>query len=142
MMCQTVSLRVALTRDMRQRVLLRTIYLRIVFFGLHSYCPNRRLPLSAVYKADKIHWCQERQSWRDKWEHIIFNGKSRFCLWRNDGKSRVRTCRGKRKNLDFTIQFSRWDLRYEEVSYMVWSRKFVIKSAFEMKSYVFFNGDS
>lgn len=95
----TRSIAVDWTRAMDRHVSMSTIYRRIASFGLHAYRPNRRLPLTAPQKAARLAWCQERRNWVDEWNHIVFSDESRFCLWQNDGRRRVRRYRGERRNL-------------------------------------------
>src|SRR5699024_10726939 len=42
--------------------------------------------------------------WQEEWDHIVFSDESRLCLWRNDGRVRVRRFRGERQNLRFALR--------------------------------------
>lgn len=88
-------------RAIGHMVSMSTIYRRIRTFGLRSYRPYFRLPLTREHKAIRLHWCQDRQYWVPEWNEIFFSDESRFCLWHSDGRSRIRRPRGQRQNLQF-----------------------------------------
>lgn len=88
-------------RAIGHRVSMSTIYRRIRSFGLRSYRPYFRLPLTEQHKATRRQWSQDRQHWDQEWEEIVFSDESRFCLWHSDGRLRVRRPRGQRQNLQF-----------------------------------------
>lgn len=88
-------------RAIGHRVSMSTIYRRILSFGLRSYRPYFRLPMTRQHKAARLQWSQERQNWDHEWEEIIFSDESRFCLHHSDGRVRIRRPRGQRQNLDF-----------------------------------------
>ena len=72
-------------------------------FGMRSYRPFCCLPLTPRHRASRLEWCRERVNWRQEWQQIVFTDESRFCLWANDGRRRVRRFRGERRNMDFAL---------------------------------------
>lgn len=88
-------------RAIGRRVSMSTIYRRIRTFGLRSYRPYFRLPMTQQHKDDRLQWSQNRQHWEHEWENIVFSDESRFCLWNSDGRLRIRRPRGQRQNLQF-----------------------------------------
>lgn len=95
----TTAIAVQWLQEIGSSVSLSTVYRRIQGFGLHSYRPTRCLPLTAAHKRARLEWCRVRRNWTEEWDQIIFSDESRFCLWRNDGRIRVRRFRGERRNL-------------------------------------------
>lgn len=89
-------------RAKRHQLLIVTIFRRIASFGLYSYCPNQRLPLTAKHKAAMLAWCQVRRDWVHQWNAIVFTDRSRFSLCVNNGGRRKRRYRKKEQNFDFT----------------------------------------
>ncbi|RZB94406.1 HTH Tnp Tc3 2 domain containing protein, partial [Asbolus verrucosus] len=85
-------------------VSLSTVYRKIETFGLHSYRPTRHLPLTVAQKTARLQLCRVGQNWTDEWDRIIFSDESHFCLWRNDGRIRVRRFRGERRNLGLVVR--------------------------------------
>nr|CAH7712141.1 unnamed protein product [Callosobruchus chinensis] len=63
---------------------MRTIYRKIRTYGLLSYRPRLTLLLT---------WCQERAHWNQEWNHVVYSGESRFCLWAYDGRKKMKTWR-------------------------------------------------
>lgn len=88
-------------RAVGRRVSMSTVYRRMRSFGLRSYRPNCRIPLTPHQQEVRLQWCQARQHWLHEWNNIIFSDESRFCLWHSDGRTRVRRPRGQRYDLQF-----------------------------------------
>lgn len=86
-------------RAVDHRVSMRTVYRRIHSFKLFSYRPHFRLPLTREHMRARLEWCIERDQWGEGWNHVIFSDESRFCLWKSDGRLRVRRRRNDRRDL-------------------------------------------
>ncbi|KAJ4447701.1 hypothetical protein ANN_09709 [Periplaneta americana] len=64
--------------------------------GLVARMPLRRLPLSRNHQRLRLQWTRERRHWRAEWQNVVFSDESRFNLYYNDGRMRVRRYRGER----------------------------------------------
>ncbi|GFY31768.1 transposable element Tcb1 transposase [Trichonephila clavipes] len=51
--------------------------------------PLLRLPLNGNYRRLRCQWCDERWTWRTKWNDIELTDESRFCLQHHDDRIRV-----------------------------------------------------
>lgn len=75
---------------------LRTVYNRMESLGFRSYRPLLKLPLTLEHRTARLAWCRERERWQEEWKRIVFSDESRFCLWKHDGRIRVRRRGGER----------------------------------------------
>ena len=72
---------------------------------LHLLCPQEPLgtvclqrnsdhvcfwPLTLRHRQARLLWCHERVDWRVEWRSVVFSNDSRFRLYANDGRKRVR----------------------------------------------------
>ena len=64
----------------RIRITPRTVINRLNEAGLHCYMPIKHPLLTAVHKAQRLLWCNERANWNDEWRTVMFSDESRFCL--------------------------------------------------------------
>ncbi len=72
----------------------QTVRNRLREAHLHARCPHRGLDLTAV---NRLEWANAHIRWRlALWRDVLFMDKSRFSLYRADGRQRVWCCVGER----------------------------------------------
>ena len=67
-----------------------TINRRLLESGIGSRRPMTGPPLTLRHRTHRLQWCMERRNWTHEWRRIVFSNESRFCLWRSDGRIRIR----------------------------------------------------
>lgn len=74
---------------------------RLIRAGLYARRPAKRPRLLPRHKAERLNFAIIRRGWRIRtWRRILWTDESRFCLYHNDGRRRVRRLRGERYNAD------------------------------------------
>ncbi|GFV03840.1 transposable element Tc1 transposase [Trichonephila clavipes] len=83
----------------------QTIYRHLAEANLKSKRPFRALPLTPKHRQLRLQWCQARSMWNvTDWQTVVFSDESRFVLWTDDNRVRVRRRPGKRHNSPHTVQ--------------------------------------
>jgi hypothetical protein len=100
----TASVDMEWRRALGHSISINTIYCRINSPGLHAYHSNRRVPLSPQQRL--LH-CRGAKKGDSGWRNgiiMVFSDESRFCLWLNDGRIRIRRYCGERPNFQFALR--------------------------------------
>ncbi|GFU02147.1 transposable element Tc1 transposase [Trichonephila clavipes] len=77
---------------------------RLLQRGLRARIPLCRIPLTQNHCRLRLHWANVHRSWRADWQQVVFSDKSRFNVWQNDGRIRVRLYAGERRILECIIE--------------------------------------
>ena len=67
-----------------------TVRRRLISSGLRACHPMLSLPLTPIHRRLRYDWCKNRVFWNNEWTRIVFSDGSRFCLFKNDGRTLVR----------------------------------------------------
>ena len=67
-----------------------TVRRRLLRAGLVARMPLHRLPLSRDHQRLRLQWARERRHWRAEWQNVVVLDESRFNMFYNDGRIRVR----------------------------------------------------
>ena len=84
-------------RQIGRRSSVRTVRRRLKSAGLNA-CRVAKCPaLTRLHRQTRVQWCQRHSNWEEgHWRHTVFSDESRFTLYSNDGRRRVRRRRGER----------------------------------------------
>ncbi|GFS92591.1 transposable element Tcb1 transposase [Trichonephila clavipes] len=64
--------------------------------GLFARRPLLGLPLTQNHRSLRRQWCDERRTWVEEWNEVVFTDELRICLQHHDGRIRVWRHRGER----------------------------------------------
>lgn len=69
---------------------------RLLYHGIRARTPLYRIPLTQNHRCLRQRWARQHIDWRADWQQVVFSDESRFNLWHNDGRIRVRRYAGER----------------------------------------------
>ncbi|GFT54008.1 transposable element Tcb2 transposase [Trichonephila clavipes] len=85
--------------DIGVAIVPQTISRHLAEANLKSKRPFRALPLTPEHRQLRLQWSQARSMWNvTDWQKVVFSGKSRFVLGKDDSRVRVWRRPGERYN--------------------------------------------